>query len=222
MTRRGTVWNLTVVALGLCGVLWLESGCSRKEENPAEDGSSNRPSPTVVTNGWPDSPFPVAASNFSLSTTASPPVSSNTTSATEANPAPDQARLLTQLKANYAAAGSFDDRFDVVLKIAEARSGDSVRLLEELFRQEKDKDLRVELINGLMGLASCKEERLTFLKLGLAREQPAEVREAAIDGLVDLEDQRALDLVRGLSNDPDPAIAKLARDSAALMEKMLQ
>jgi len=147
---------------------------------------------------------------------------SNSTPTATADSPSSPVQSLNQLRADYATAGTFDDRFDVVLKIAETRTADAVRLLQELFRTEPNKDLRVELINGLIGMEGCKDERLAFLSLGIARDQPPEVREAAIDGLVDLEDQRALELLRALSNDQDPAIARLARDSAALVERMLQ
>jgi HEAT repeat protein len=80
----------------------------------------------------------------------------------------------------------------------------------------------VELINALIGVNGCKEERLRFLKLGVGADQPFEVREAAMDGLVDLEDPRALALLKGLSDDPDQKVRALARQSHDLLEQMLK
>jgi hypothetical protein len=223
MIQRGSLRKSAVLALGLSLGPWLGCGCSREGEKPARHLQSNELTAAAAIPA-PPGPLPaLPASNSSLSNpAANQAMISNSVPAADTNRSPEQIKLLAQYKVEYAAAASFDDRFDVVLKIAEAKTADSVVLLEQLFREEKDKDLRVELINGLMGMDSCKEERMAFLKLGISREQPPEVREAAVDGLVDLAESRALEVLRGLCSDADPAIARLAKESVTLMEKMLQ
>jgi len=122
----------------------------------------------------------------------------------------------------FRSSTNFDDRFETLLSIGEVGTAEAVSALEELFVEEPDKDLRVELINALIGISGAKEERLRFLKRGLSSSQPAEVREAALDGLVDLEDPRAVPLIESLFSDPDPALQALARQLHELARKQAE
>jgi len=133
----------------------------------------------------------------------------------------EPAQRVATLQGQYRAAREFDDRFEAAVRLGEVGTPEAVAALEGLFRNEPDPELRTELINALIGISGCKEERLRFLKLGLAADQPFEVREAAMDGLVDLEDARALALLKDLLGDPDERVRALARQLHDLLEQML-
>jgi hypothetical protein len=203
----------------LAGLACLESGCSRSRpgDEPSARSAEEAPvaPPASAAGMQPTSAVVLSASNgVAPLTTNSPPAGSA--------PDPEPARRLAALTQTFAAAREFDDRFEAALQIGQVGSPEAVVALTRLFREERDKEMRVELINALIGISGCKEERLQLLRLGLASDQPGEVREAAIDGLVDLEDARALPLLEGLFEDPDQSIRTLARQSRALVEKMLK
>jgi hypothetical protein len=197
---------------------WLLPGCSKpKPPAPEETATTNRPtvpSPAAV----PGANTPGAR----LSDPTNQPSPATTNPATAEASAPGLAARMAALKQEYRTAKTFDDRFEVAVRIGESGTAEAVTSLEELFRDEPDKELRVELINALIGLSGAKEERLRFLQRALAPSQPAEVREAAMDGLVDLEDARALPLLQGMCNDPEPKLQDLARQLHALAEKMVK
>jgi HEAT repeat protein len=91
-----------------------------------------------------------------------------------------------------------------------------------LFRAEKDRELRTELINALIDISGCKDEKLSLLRLGIATDQAGDTREAAIDGLIDLEDERALPLLQELTADPDEKVRAVAKHALALATELLK
>jgi HEAT repeat protein len=62
------------------------------------------------------------------------------------------------------------------------------------------------------------EETLAMLKLGTEKGLPTEVRQSAIDGLIDLEDQRVIPILNGLLNDPDEDIRDGAKDALEMLQ----
>jgi hypothetical protein len=207
--RTFPVW----MALAACaGVL---AGCSKS-------GPSGTETSLPATQPQTSSPTPGVISEASALEPAAPPAV--TTNAASADPPADASAgpSLGALTREFQAAASFDDRFDAALRIGALGTAEAITTLEQLFRQEKDQELRVELINALIGCSGFKTERLRFLKLGVDRDQPAEVREAAIDGLVDLQDASALPVLEALFTDPDAAVAALARQSHELLRKILE
>lgn len=135
---------------------------------------------------------------------------------------PEARQRVATLQTAYQAAGGFDDRFDVINEISEVNSVAAVEILEQLFRAETSAELREELINGLIPIGGCKNEKLRFLRLGIAANQPAAVREAAMDGLVDLEDARALPLLKELMADPDEKVRSVAKHNFELLTEMVK
>lgn len=204
--------------VAVAAIVWL-GGCSKSppvEPSHPGDSSNTNPTQSLREVEWRPpgfdtvGPTNAAAALDSNSPPALPPARA------------EKAAQVASWEKSYRSATGFDDRFEAAIQIGQVGTPEAVLALARLFREERDKDLRVELVNALIGIGGCKEERLEFLKLALPPEQPAEVREAAIDGLVDLEDARALPLLRGLFDDPDPAIRTLARQSHELVEAMLQ
>jgi hypothetical protein len=211
----------TALIAGTVVAAWLvlHTGCSKS----SKDGQDSVPTTNLA-----KPPFAAQATQVNPATTVSPALSNNpaVSSPTNTPVAPDgtsaPAQQVAALKGQFGKATTFDDRFDLALQIGAVGTAEAVATLEQLFREERDKDLRVELINALMGMTGCKDERLRFLQAGLLPDQPLEVREAAMDGLVDLQDARALPLLAGLLNDPNPKIQALARHLHDLAEKIVK
>jgi hypothetical protein len=208
-----------LTAAALLALPLILAGCSKSRQAGEADAPGTNQAQTLPAG-------PAAGENPATSVATVP---SNVVAATPSNPPaagslPDSepARRAATLAQEYRAAPAFDDRFAAALRIGELGTADAVTTLEQLFRQETDKDLKVELVNALMGISGCKDERLRFLRLGIGADQAPGVREAAIDGLVDLEDARALALLDGLRDDPDLNIRTLATQSRQLVEQMLK
>ena len=206
-------FGLSLVLVG--GAVCFLNGCSRSK--PDESVLPPATNPPAQVRAWQPPGFAAPQ--------GSNPVAPGDTNSSMANPTPpntDTAQQMATLQKRYSAAQGFDDRFEVAGQIGETANAEAVAALEQLFRQEPDKDLRVELINAMIGITCCKDERLRFLTQGLSPDQPTEVREAAIDGLVDLEDARALTLLQGLFKDPDEKIRELAQHSHSLVQEMVK
>jgi len=125
---------------------------------------------------------------------------------------------LPEMEKDYASATNRDTRLDLMMDIAETPSADAVRTLTRLFELETDPDLKVDLLDSLLGIEGFKEEKLIMLTMGARQGLPAEVRQSAIDGLIDLEDPRVVPILNGLLNDPDPEIREGAQDALEMIQ----
>ncbi len=202
----------------LAASLLLAAGCSRSCAPERDSGAKTN---ALASNQDLTLPrFPLAGRD--LATESKVVTSVSTNDDRSAAGAQEPAQRVAALQGQYRAAREFDDRFEAALRLGQVGTPEAVVALEDLFRNEPVKELRVELINALIGISGCKEERLRLLKLGVAADQPFEVREAALDGLVDLEDARALALLKGLSDDPDEKVRALARQNRDLLDSMLK
>ena len=213
--------TLASLALGL-------SACSKSKEpeppTPLEIMTSNAPAvaptpaskPTVL-------PRAAITNATSASATNLPAIpATNPAPATASAATPEQIQRLATLKTTYQAAQSFDDRFDVVIAIGKVGNAAAIQMLEQLFRTEKNHELRTELINALIEIGDCKDEKLSLLRLGITADQAPATREAAMDGLVDLDDARSLPLLKELATDPDEQIRTVAQQNLALLTEMLK
>ena len=220
----------SLVAITLAGLALGLSACSQSKKSepapPSEVVASNAPAgvrpavpepkalpPVVLTNG-PAAP----ATNPAPSATNLVPSTTNPANAA----ASERSQRLATLEKKYQAAQSFDDRFDVVLAIGKVGNAEAVQMLEQLFRTEKNSEVRTELINALIDIGGCKDEKLALLRQGIAADQAADTREAALDGLVDLVDARALALLKELTTDPNEQVRSVAQQNYALLTEMLK
>jgi hypothetical protein len=125
---------------------------------------------------------------------------------------------LPVLEKEYAATTDREARLDLIMDISENSSADAVKALTRLFELETDTDLRVDLLDTLLGIDGFKDEKLIMLTLGARQGLPPDVRQAAIDGLIDLDDQRVVPILNGLLNDPDPEIREGAQDALEMIQ----
>ena len=125
---------------------------------------------------------------------------------------------LPVMEKEYFTATNRDVRLDLMMDIADTSSAEAVKALTRLFEAETDADLKVDLLDSLLGIEGFKEEKLIMLTLGARQGLPSEVRQSAIDGLIDLDDRRAIPVLNGLLNDPDEEIREGAKDALEMLQ----
>lgn len=160
-------------------------------------------------------PLVPAASQFQTGllarATAIPVMTNDPTAEPEAKPLP-------VLEKEYGATTNRDTRLDIMMDIADWPGPDAVRALARLFEIETDPDLKVDLLDSLLGIEGQVEEKLKMLTAGTQKGLPTDVRQSAIDGLIDLDDQRVIPVFNGLLNDPDEEIREGAKDALEMMQ----
>jgi hypothetical protein len=129
-----------------------------------------------------------------------------------------EAKPLPVMEKEYVATTNRDTRLDIMMDIAEWPGADGVRALARLFEVETDPDLKVDLLDSLLGIEGQVEEKLKMLTLGTQKGLPTDVRQSAIDGLIDLDDQRVIPVLNGLLNDPDEEIREGAKDALEMLQ----
>ena len=137
----------------------------------------------------------------------------------EAEPDPDAApKPLPVLEKNYLATTNQDERLDILMDIADTPSADAIKALSRLFNAEMDPELKIDLLDSLLAIDGFKEEKLDMLKLGVRPGLPIEVRQSAIDGLIDLDDPRVIAVFNGLLNDAEEDVREAAKDALEMLQ----
>jgi hypothetical protein len=137
---------------------------------------------------------------------------------TNDTPGLPEAKTLPVLEKEYVATTNRDTRLDLMMDIADAPGPDAVRALTRLFQAETDPDLKVDLLDSLLGIEGQVEEKLKMLTLGAEKGLPTDVRQSAIDGLIDLDDPRVIPVLNGLLNDPDEEVREGAKDALEMLQ----
>lgn len=125
---------------------------------------------------------------------------------------------LPVLEKNYLATTNREDRLDLMMDITDWPGPETVKVLTRLFQAETDAELRVDLLDSLLSIEGSVDEKIALLTLGTAKGQPTDVRQSAIDGLIDLEDKRVIPILNGLLNDPDEEIREGAKDALEMLQ----
>lgn len=171
------------------------------------------PQPTIVTPNIPNAATQQSRTTVAGHSTTSPLVPTNVVPETDTDTKP-----LPVLIQNYATSTNRDDRLDIMMDIADLPGPDSIRALSTLFDAETDNDLKVDLLDSLLGIEGFVDEKLKMLTKGTAKNLSSEVRQSAIDGLIDLDDQRVIPVLNGLLNDPDEEIRESAKDALEMLQ----
>lgn len=116
------------------------------------------------------------------------------------------------LERNYAATADVDDRIDIVYALAGDGSPEALNVLGRLFRNEKDTQLKAEILTCVDSFDEPVNTKLFILSTAISAGQPEEVREAAIDALESVVDRRAIPIWRTLLNDKDFEIRDAAKE----------
>ena len=246
---RNTVILLVVLCAGVAGLIVFSKMRSAQQspgvQQTARDAvaspapaNSERPNNAPVVSGRATQPAPAPAPTITMISTGAPQMTTlpravpggtslpalahvpGTTTQIE-NPVPDL-KPLPVLEKEYATATNRDVRLDLMMDIAETPGPESIKTLTRLFEAETDTDLKVDLLDSLLGIEGFKEEKLIMLTMGARQGLPVEVRQSAIDGLIDLDDQRVIPVLNGLLNDPDPEIREGAKDALEMLQTPTQ
>ena len=125
---------------------------------------------------------------------------------------------LPVLEKDYLATTNREDRLDLMMDITDWPGPETVKVLTRLFQAETDPELKVDLLDSLLGVDGSVDEKIAMLTLGTAKGLPTEVRQSAIDGLIDLDDKRVIPILNGLLNDPDEEIREGAKDALEMLQ----
>jgi len=231
---RSLVVLLVVMSAAVAGLIILSKMRTRPDRQVAVNvPTDTTPTPAVTQNPSPVQPpvvpTPVAVPPNVQIPVVKPVVPQIQTGAVAGNPTipvpaiPTAAALsdtkpLPVLEKEYVATTNRDTRLDLMMDIADAPGPDAIRALTRLFQMETDPDLKVDLLDSLLGIEGQVEEKLKMLTLGAEKGLPTDVRQSAIDGLIDLDDPRVIPVLNGLLNDPDEEVREGAKDALEMLQ----
>src|SRR4051794_14883448 len=83
------------------------------------------------------------------------------------DPDPEPQKPLPTLEKDYFATTNRETRLDLMMDIAENTTPQPVKSLPRLFQSEQDPELKVDLIDSLLGIEGFKDEKLIMLTHGI-------------------------------------------------------
>ena len=214
MKMTELIWNFAWAAT-VAGLVVVGAGCSKPVD---EDEPEPRP------------PAPKAAPAATHAPTKAPlkaPVPSvpgEQTAAPAPAPKPETPETIKEiagLETSYQTNTEFAAKIEAVFKISDVGSPASLIALGRLFNQEKDPELKAELLAALGDIQGLDKQKLALLTAGAAPDQARQVRQAAIDGLTLLDSKYALPMLETLSSDADEEIRESAKDAIQIVQALM-
>jgi hypothetical protein len=186
------------------------AGCSKNES-----GQSVPPPTTINKPAPPAAPVPPPATTEVVPAPVTPsPEAAETNATTGEEETPSElAAQLKKLESDYQNATDFQKRVVIIYDISAVDSPDVIDTIGHLFLQEKDQELKTELINSLTDIDGQNDKKLAILNSAMRADQPKEVRLEAIDGMGDLSDKRAIQVLQGFANDSDEEVKESVHDA---------
>jgi hypothetical protein len=169
-----------------------------------------RPTPITVSQTRPQAAVPIPEEPASQPAIARPRA-----------PAPAARPPIATLEGAYLKAAAEQDRREVLWEIFDAPPAEAVPAIARLLRAEKRADLRIEMLDSLDSFDGEVDAKLAILTRELV-DQPAqgEVREAALDALLNLQDRRAIPLWKKLAASDDSEVIETARNTIEALESL--
>lgn len=192
-----------VFAAALAVAVLAAAGCSKKESEtppppPVSTTILNPQSPTVP-------PLPAVVTPT--------PVSTEAAATNSAGVDDEAAAQVKKLESDYQNTQDFQKRVVILYDLSSTESPDTIDAIARLFLNEKDPELKVELVNSLTDIDGQKDKKLAVLSSAVRGDQPKDVRLEAIDGMADVEDKRAIQILQSFANDPDEEIRDAIKDT---------
>lgn len=221
---RNLVITLVVLCAAVAALIILPKMRPRSDQQTttvtSDTGATPTPAVNVTSGTTPQHLVTVPAVGTSQAKTtivarATIPTTVITNEVPETEP---DTKPLPVLEKEYTATTNRDTRLDLIMDIADAPGPESILALSRLFDTETDADLKVDLLDSLLGIEGFVEEKLKLLAKGAQKGLPGDVRQSAIDGLIDLDDQRVIPVLNGLLNDPDEEIRESAKDALEMLQ----
>lgn len=121
----------------------------------------------------------------------------------------------SELARKFHAATDPQERGEIVDSLWEIDTVASIETIRQLFLTERDSDVKVDMIAGLTDSPKpeTRQSRFGLIAAAVLPNQPKEVREIAMQMLVDFEDPRTLTLLQQYSRDPDPEVSDAAKEA---------
>ena len=202
-------------ATAVAVILLAMAGCSKKEspETPV-------PPPSVTTlpatQPLPALP-PPATTNVASTASASDTNQASGDDQTQA----ELAAQVKQLESDYQNTPDFQKRVTIIYELSSNDdAADVINSLAHLFLNEKDQELKIEMVNSLTDVDGQNDKKLAILSTALRADQPKEVRLEAIDGMGDAQDKRGIQILQGFLNDPDEDVKQSAQDTIEQLQNM--
>jgi HEAT repeats len=198
-----------ILAATVAMTMLVTAGCSKKESEPS---TPPPPSTTTLNQSKPapptalPPPSPPEVKPPQVSAPAAPPAAGEETPA-------QLAAQVKRLEADYQNTPDFQKRVTIIYDLSSTDSPDTIDAIARLFFNEKDEELKIELINSLMDIDGQNEKKLAILSAGVRPDQPKEVRLEAIDGMGDIQDKRAVQVLQGLAGDADEDVRISVNDT---------
>ena len=201
-----------ILTITLASAVLMVAGCSKKASETAPPPSPSEPTTAEKTGALPARATPPPPFESRPSTPETPPLPPVVApAATQETPAQSAAQV-QQLESTYHNTPEFPKRVAIIYELSSVESPATIDALGRLLVNERDQELKIELINSLTDIDGENDKKLAILTGALRSEQPKEVRLEAIDALVETEDKRAVQILQGLLKDSDEEIRDAAQD----------
>jgi aminopeptidase N len=198
------------VATAVAVVLLAMAGCSKKE---SQEAPLPPPSVTTLPATQPLPALPPPATTSAAAAALVSAADTNQASGDDQTQA-ELAAQVKQLENEYQNTPDFQKRVTLIYELSSNDDGaDVIDALAHLFLNEKDQELKIELVNSLTDVDGQNDKKLAILSTGMRGDQPKEVRLEAIDGMGDVEDKRGIQILQGFLNDPDEDIKQAVQDT---------
>lgn len=202
------------VAMASAVALLVTAGCSKKEP---QEAPLPPPSVTTLTASQPLPALPPATNNVALTAPAS---DTNQASGDDQAQA-ELAAQVKQLENEYQSTPDFQKRVTIIYQLSSNDdTADVIDALAHLFLNEKDQELKIELVNSLTDVDGQNDKKLAILSTALRADEPKEVRLEAIDGMGDAQDKRGIQILQGFLNDPDEDVKESVQDTIEQLQNM--
>jgi hypothetical protein len=187
-------------------------GCSKPE--PEETVP-----PKPVTTKKIEFPAPTNLPSAQPAVSATPAAPATEVAPQAAEDTPEQlAAQVKQFETDYQNTPDFQKRVVIIYNLSSVDSPDTIDSIGRLFLNEKDKELKIELVNSLLDIDGQNDKKLAILSTAVRGDQPKDVRLEGIDGMGDTEDKRAIQVLRGMLTDPDEDVREAAQDTIDQLE----
>jgi hypothetical protein len=183
-------------------------GCSKQEP---EQTPPPEPKPVAAKMDFPP-PTNLPAATPATPETPAAPAATNMAASEDDSPE----ALAAQVKGyetDYQNTADFQKKVVIIYNLSAVDSPDTVDAIGQLFLGEKDKELKIELVNSLLDIDGQNDKKLAILSTAVHGDQPKDVRLEGIDGMGDTEDKRAIQILQGMLTDPDEDIRDAAKDT---------
>jgi hypothetical protein len=208
-------WNLTtaVAVVALAMVI----GCNKPAEEPTAPAAPTTtttkqaaPPPRVVVPTTPTTPAQPQAQQTEPTVPSPQPVAPVSTA--------EIAKKVAVYETAYNASTDSTAKVGIIYNISDAGGAPAVESLGRLFQNEKNAELKVEIVDSLFDIDGQDQSKIAILTAAAGQDQNQDVRESAIDALTDIDAKLALPILQALTSDSNEDIRDAAKDAIDILK----